>query len=353
MKIQIQYREDSAADYHRVTSPFRYLQLEDGEETSWIVKNQQCKKGDFKGVDLVVFNRTSTIEFGAFKELKKEYGFKVWCDVDDYWELYADHYMYDTWKKTQMTKRILDSITMADIVTTTNKRLLAEIVKYNPHCKIIPNALPFGHEQYAPDRTESEKIRFCYTGGPSHCKDLKSIKGFFDATVSNMFLLKKASFVMAGWDKLGANEELDKMYYTMCICPNFQTRKGLSLHRYMEHYNNAEVSMCPLENNKFNTFKSNLKIIEAGAMGLPVIASNMYPYLEDVEMENTGVLFCNTTKDWMQAVRMFTDNPGMVELFGGRLYDYVRKKYDLTKVNSLRRQLINNFKMEKYGNKNY
>lgn len=350
MKIQVQYREGSACDYHRCFLPFRMLPLEDGESAGFFTKLDTYKKSDFKDIDLVIFNRISTVDIGTLEQMKKEYGFKVWCDVDDYWELYPGHYMAHNWKMTESAKRMIKCMQLADVVTTTNIRLLKKIIEYNPKCKIIPNAVPIGHEQFVPERTESTRLRLAYMGGPSHYHDLKTIDTYFDKVKSNMYLNMHTNFIMCGYDD--KTPELINMSHLMSKAPGYSTRKGLPLHKYMQHYNHADIIIAPLELNTFNTYKSNLKIIEAGAMGLPIIASKMYPYLEDESMNNIGLRLCDSIDEWVETTRMFVSYPAMVTEYGARLYDYVKEKYDLLKVNKLRRDLINYFKIEKYGNGN-
>ena len=41
---------------------------------------------------------------------------------------------------------------------------------------------------------------------------------------------------------------------------------------------NLDLSVAPLVKNDFNDSKSNIKVLEAAAMGFPLIASNSFAY---------------------------------------------------------------------------
>lgn len=340
-KTLILYRKGSASDYHRIFSPFRYLPLENGEETEFVEENEQLTKADFKNANLVVFNRHPTVNLEELVMMKKQYGFKVWCDVDDSWELYEHHYLYEEWKKTKTAELIIKSINIADIVTVTNIRLLRKVSPLNTACKVIHNGLPMGHEQFTPEKTDSSYLRFMYAGGPSHLADLESIRDFFDMTSRDLHLIGKSKFVLAGYNPSYKEESLHGMNNLMKRTPNYETRNALPLEKYMDHYNHADVALAPIEDNLFNYYKSNLKVIEAGCMRVPIIASNCFPFLDDSEMANRGVFFCKKTKDWYDIVRTFTDYPESATLAGNLLHNYVKEKYDLVELNKLRRETIN------------
>ena len=50
------------------------------------------------------------------------------------------------------------------------------------------------------------------------------------------------------------------------------------IYHYMNSYNEIDVLLVPLLDNEFNACKSELKFVEAAAMGKPVICSDVNPY---------------------------------------------------------------------------
>lgn len=344
MKIVAMVRPGSACDYHRVFGPLRYLPLENGEKLSILNEGFDIRTTEFKGADIVVFNRYPIIELSTLLVLKSKFGFKIWLDIDDWWELYPEHYLYKNWTKLNITDKITKSIEKADIITVTNKRLLRKVLEINPKVKIVPNAVPIGHEQFRVEKTEATKVRFMYAGGPSHYNDLKTISWLFGAVAKSQFFHDETEFIMAGYNSKYVESALRNMNEIMSVAPNYSTRPGLPVDSYMKHYNYADVSLAPLEPNEFNTCKSNLKIIEAGCARMPIICQNMYPFLEDSDMKNKGIFYCNKIDDWWGACFTLANHPEKILEYGDNMYEYVRQNYDLLKINLLRREIIDSFK---------
>lgn len=344
MNILLLYRPGSACDYHRVFMPFRYLPLENGEKIIFKPEDEMSMTQDFKWADLVIFNRHPTVDINMFIEMKKRYQFKVWVDIDDSWDLYPHHYLYKEWIEKKVGELILKSMNIADIVTVTNVRLLRKVRPINEKCVIIPNGLPFDHEQFKSRKTESSKLRYMYVGGPSHYHDLKTITTFLSMVSRQLKFIQQSSFTLAGYDPNYKELAIQQMNNMMSGAPGYTTRPALSLNTYMEHYNYCDIALSPLEDNTFNYYKSNLKIIEAGCMKTPIIATSVFPFLEDEEMKGDGIFFCSKPQEWYTMAKTLLDNKNLVISSGERLHEYVRGKYDLVKINELRRNLINSFK---------
>ena len=106
----------------------------------------------------------------------------------------------------------------------------------------------------------------------------------------------------------------------------------------MNLYNNADVSLIPLERNVFTAFKSNLKILEAGCKNIPAICSFVPPYSD--EPRGNVLLFAKNAREWYDHIKYCIKNPTFVKESGIQLGEYVRENYDLTKWNIVRRQII-------------
>jgi len=115
-------------------------------------------------------------------------------------------------------------------------------------------------------------------------------------------------------------------------CKKFSTLEIMPLSSYMNAYNGKDVSIAPLSDDKFNHYKSNLKILEAGCKYMPIICSNLPPYNYD---DSKGIILCSTTADWLNAFETFS-NPQNRSEAGLILGEYVRKYYDLQTINNIR-----------------
>jgi len=62
---------------------------------------------------------------------------------------------------------------------------------------------------------------------------------------------------------------------------------------------NLDLALAPLEDNFFNACKSNLRLLEYGACGFPVICSDIRCYSGELPVTRVR----NTPKDWIAAIR--------------------------------------------------
>jgi glycosyltransferase involved in cell wall biosynthesis len=120
------------------------------------------------------------------------------------------------------------------------------------------------------------------------------------------------------------------------------------IHNYAKNYNNLDISLAPLVENKFNSFKSQLKVVEAGFHKKALIAQDFGAYqLELVNLLNkdgtinpkgNAILIDSRKnhKQWYQAVKKLIDNPELITLLGNNLYELTNEKFDLRKVTKQR-----------------
>jgi len=103
---------------------------------------------------------------------------------------------------------------------------------------------------------------------------------------------------------------------------------------YHNLYNFMDVSLVPLVDNKFNSLKSELKLIEAGFFKKAVICSNVHPY-KALLKHKVNAFVVNKPADWYKGCKFFIDNPAAVQDFGEALYETVQP-YHIDEVNKKR-----------------
>ena len=115
---------------------------------------------------------------------------------------------------------------------------------------------------------------------------------------------------------------------------------GKSVKHYAEMYNEIDVALVPLIQNNFNSFKSQIKIIEAGWFKKAVIVSNVMPYTIDCTNKNSILVTPNKRNTgWGTAIKSLIHNPSKREDITEALHEYVVENYDMDKVNKIRNQL--------------
>lgn len=241
-----------------------------------------------------------------------------------------------------MPKSVTRHIHLADVVTVTNTQLADEVRAVRPdvQIEILPNALPFDSGQFVSDKEEADTMRFFYAGGASHAYDITLLK----TAIQEMNKTQVGhEFILAGYKQApdSIKEQWDnmmKVFYPGKDPISWPIRKGRVLGSYMQLYEEADVVLAPLEDNRFNRCKSNLKVLEAGCKYAPVLASYVPPYLNDLDKD--VVMYADSARSWYEMMRLLLKNPTMVWEQGQALGEHVRQHYHLDKVNEKRRQIV-------------
>jgi hypothetical protein len=95
-----------------------------------------------------------------------------------------------------------------------------------------------------------------------------------------------------------------------------------------------DLALAPLENNQFNDCKSNLRLLEYGACGYPVICSNTGAF---VKSKLPVQIIKNRYKDWMDAINL-------------HIHDV---EYRMQQANNLQTEVLNNYMLDKFQIRNW
>ena len=87
-----------------------------------------------------------------------------------------------------------------------------------------------------------------------------------------------------------------------------------------------DIELAPLVDSNFNRAKSNLRWLEASALKIPVVASNVGPY------KKTNALTCSTTEAWVTALGMLIKSSSRRQELGNTGYNLVKKDYNLVDI---------------------
>lgn len=270
----------TSCGYHRIYLPFKELGMK--------INTQPKENG------ILYFNRLHD----------QHHGSRFILDLDDYWILPDSNPHKYTWDKQQVPKRIEANIKSALAVTVTNQQLADKVLPLNKNVHIVPNSLPFDKGQFT--KTEPDFSRLVFAGGKSHAVDIRMLTG------------------------------LPVLYYG-----GLNWGPVLPIERYMQAYDNKGVSLVPLEPGEFNSCKSNLKVLEAGAKGLACMCSDTLPYANDKDRPHIFL-----TDDFHRDVTYTTEKELAAK--AKTLASHVRKHYHMDDVNKLRVEVLKHY-CEKFG----
>lgn len=328
---------DTGCGYHRLLLPLKQMGIDLNYFEDKIINDV------IKNTKILLFNRIPTCSIEQCIKMREDIGLKIVVDIDDYWFLNSNHLLSSVWRKNHMSNLITTSMKIADAVICTTSVLADQIRPLNKNVHIIPNGLPFDEGQFNSEKYNfDEGTRFIYAGGNSHFWDIQTLRIPFSKVNDNKSL-SNAYFNLAGYD--GGDKNTKQVWLTIensfnlrGKLRNYTRYDNLPLSNYMDHYNNADVALIPLEYNNFNRYKSNLKILEAGCKNIAAICSDVEPYSNEPIKDH--ICYAKNASQWYEWIKYFTQNPNAAIDKGLSLGEYVREHYNLTKINEHRKQLF-------------
>lgn len=331
MRILVITQQNSGVGYHRLMLPIYYMQKDFAFFTDTI--NDEILAENY---DLVVVNRyIPSCHIDDLVAYREKYGFKLILDIDDFWHLDPWHILFDQYDPYP----IIEHIKIADLVTCTNMTLRYEISQFNKNVHVLPNALPYGKDQFLDVHVPGDKIRIVYTGSITHEKDVALLRNPFKKVLGDKMLSDQLDFTLCGYDP--ANDYSKMVWgrmindFTVGMKMNGGIKKALPIMEYMNFYNEADISVVPLVESKFNTMKSNLKVLEAATKKIPVIVSNVDPYKGcpyTVKVENQT--------DWYKNIKKLATDAIYRKEIGEANYQWCADNFHLDKINKLREQIF-------------
>lgn len=175
---------------------------------------------------------------------------------------------------------------------------------------VMENRLPMSWWQgLQAQRRQGKKPRVGWAGGSSHTGDLE--------------LIADVVRDLAG--------EVEWVFFGMCpekLRPYVhEFHEGVAIETYPAKLAslNLDLGLAPLEMNLFNECKSNLRLLEYGACGIPVICTDIRPYQNDFPVQRVR----NRYKEWVDAIRMHLADLDETARLGDVLQVKVHKKWML------------------------
>lgn len=355
--------------WHRVVSPLEHIAANNPDEYHiFQVPSLEAFLYEYPDalqyISLIYVSRGFAM-FTSHKQLKRtisKSGVPIVVDNDDYWDVGSTHVMHKVWKHQKTHDgTFVDSwkaaIEVADEVVVTNEQLASKCRLLNSNVTVIRNAIDNSLPYAVLNKTNSARSFpvFGYLGSVTHERDIRPLRGALNM-LYNQNETKERFAVLLGGDvrdkhkdvieKFGrdtiGNEAFSK-YITIFsdrneYRENFGTMPYMDARAYLQFYNHVNISLIPLEVNNFNQYKSELKLIEASAMGCLSIVSDVMPYSPFINDD----LFIRVKrdKDWHKVMKdvvvNFQSYVPMIE----RSYNWFLQNYTMDVVNVERKKLI-------------
>lgn len=322
-------RDNKGCGFYRMLMP-----------ANWIMKkglaNVKISNGwnmeEVKWANVIIIQRPSDWQAYDAIEEAKSMGKKIVFEIDDLLQLVnPNNYAYEYWTPIGANLgRSLNLMKLCNAVTTTTPRLANEYALFNRRMFVIPNYLDPDlwnqpkswstkewNDYYK--RKNDDIIRIGWTGAASHRQDLEMISGIITKLCKKY---KNVQFSMLGFTP---KEIFSTIPLREGTCPHcgaegqLEADKGVPVLEYPDKLKSMafDIGIAPIIETGFNECKSDLKLKEYAAIGVPVVASNIKPYSESLKdgVGKRGYLASNG-KDWYNYLEMLILDKDLRERLG-------------------------------------
>ncbi|WP_194788000.1 glycosyltransferase [Pseudomonas sp. UFMG81] len=306
----------TAVGHYRVAQPFSEL-----ERAGWIqgrlnYSTPGMLELEREKPDVVILQcRYTSAAINEIERIKRYSNARRIYEIDDYILDVPKKNAHGRNMPSNMREMVTRGIGLCDRLVVSTEPLADALRGMIDDIRVVPNMLaaPLWGD-LASQRQTSARPRVGWAGGTSHGGDLE--------------LLIDVVKTLA--------DEVDWVFFGMCpeiLRPYIKEfHKGVPMGLYPRKLAslNLDLALAPLEQNLFNDCKSNLRLLEYGACGFPVVCTDTKAY--------QGYLPCtrvltNRSEEWLAAIRMHLNDPAASYREGDALREAVLRDYVLTQRN--------------------
>jgi|GEM_PF-2743919 len=335
--------------YYRQLIPHTEMHANGEAGVTFIPQTGHLTTKQIKEYDIVQWHRG----YMCLPEVRRIAGLGVKCivDFDDYWQLPRDHILWNDYyfekinginvKRKETKSDYLISMLRTFEYVTVSTPILADMVRpFNKNVHVFENSINPKYNQWSRGQHPLNKIIFGWIGGGAHKSDIELLRGTpnklaHDFETKDNYMIRLFGFTEGSvYEKYAEILSDDRKAPIQLFPPRPTLQKSWNEPSYTQYYNDLDVALVPLVDNKFNSSKSELKMVEAGFFKKPVIVSNVWPYKYIINDKNCKVV--NKPGDWFKHMKFFIKNPSAVKEYGETLYESIKDKYDVRNVNKRR-----------------
>lgn len=260
------------------------------------------------GADVVVGARVAHPNAMTPWQRMKDRGTRLVLDLDDdYFHLDSRHHDQKgiaEWESHQA--RLIHNMDISDVVTCASEAI-AEVVRKHTATPavVIPNALPAQLIGYAKDYRQ-EVVTVGWSGSASTKDGLEMIKHALRKTAER----RDVQVLLVGPGK--ADPYLNGLRHRA----NIRTTGFISNQfEYLDVCRQFDIWLAPYEESAFNRAKFPTKVLESNFLGIPLIASDIRPYREQIVHGKTGFLV-RSDHEWRKYISLLIEDPDLRQEIG-------------------------------------
>jgi GT2 family glycosyltransferase/2-polyprenyl-3-methyl-5-hydroxy-6-metoxy-1,4-benzoquinol methylase len=236
--------------------------------------------------------------------------FKVY-ELDDYLPNLPVKSVHRKDMPKDILRTLRKAVALTDRFVVSTEPLAEQFAGFHADLRVVLNRLPVEWwSALSSERRKSAKPRVGWAGGAGHRGDLELI----------VDVVRDLA------------DEVEWVFFGMCpekLRPYVpEAHEGVAIGGYPAALAalDLDLALAPLEDNTFNACKSNLRLLEYGACGFPVVCSDIVCYRGDLPVTRVR----NRYRDWMDAIRMHLADLDATAKAGDALRAAVQRDWMLT-----------------------
>ncbi|MEA9729996.1 glycosyltransferase [Xanthomonas campestris] len=235
--------------------------------------------------------------------------FKV-AELDDYLPNVPRKSLHRDAIPNDIMRSMRRSLAMVDRFVVSTPALAEALHGLHRDTRVVENRLPLPWwRDRQGQRRQGKRPRVGWGGGGGHQGDLEMIEEVIKALAT----------------------EVEWVFFGMCpeslqpYVHEFHPGVPIDLYPAKLAGLNLDLALAPLEDNLFNQCKSNLRLLEYGACGFPVVCSDVRPYQGSLPVTRVRPRY----RDWVEAIRMHTHDLDAAAAAGDALRAAVHRDWML------------------------
>ncbi|OWP51827.1 glycoside hydrolase family 99-like domain-containing protein [Pseudomonas nitroreducens] len=303
--------DDAGCGHYRVRQPFAAMRrdgLLDGVISANLLETVEEAR---LAPDAVIFQRQITArQLEIMGDLRASTStFRVY-EVDDYLPNLPLKSAHQGEMPRDILRSLRQAVSLCDRFVVSTQALAEAFADLHGDIRVRPNLLPVEWwKDLSSQRRVGRKPRVGWAGGMGHGGDLQLIADVVRELANEV-----------EWVFFGLCPEALRPYIA-------EFHPGRTIEDYPQRLAsmNLDLALAPLEQNRFNECKSNLRLLEYGVLGYPVVCSDVRCYQGDLPVTRVK----NRYRDWVEAIRMHLADLDATARAGDALREVVRRDWML------------------------
>jgi hypothetical protein len=298
----------SGCAWYRMTVPLEELGRHDGFEVTFadagdaVTGTPMVTLKDLQGHDVIVAQRWNKhTGLSVWRRARTPYSRLVYELDDDLWNITAENWAaYNLYGRPDIRDAVEHAAQTADLVTVSTEPLAAVLREFSENVAVLPNCIPrWALVQGTPARRARPRVG--WQGGASHGVDIGLV-----ADPVRRFLRR-----FPGWDlQLNGTDYRatfrapeDRAFYAPWIQVSQDPRGYFGSIDF-------DIGLAPLYPTAFASSKSNIKIVEYAARGIPSVAADCPAYRGTITHGVDGFLV-KRDHEWLKYLSELAGDDGL------------------------------------------